>query len=496
MKIRATTLAFASAILSLWTLSGSCGDDSSGSNPTQACEGVTCSGHGTCALLPDESTICVCDPGFHSAQMDCVQDQPGEECSGVNCSGHGTCIVAQSDAPYPVCICDEGYHAEAATNCVSDQGGAASCGPGTHEESGVCIPDGQTPENFCMPTMLDDPGMVVLDSARAISWVHIAKTGDHFIVFYKTMNAYLVRTLAMDGTVGPTTNLDDGLSPVWNPAVTQGTLAAILLKDADQGKQVAILDDSAQLVTTATLPDDTIHLIVYKDGFAALHADSLLPVGPDGSLGQDIRLADNSGTLRAAQYDASNDRLAYAYTWMEGSVPDHLLFALADASDWTVLQTHEELDSVQNQNLGFSNPEIAWSGESYLLKYDAMIYAEGQLTPAGGDTMLHAFGSDGTETAGALTLGANMMFMNQLIFPGRFALLIPVLLARGPGYFWVLDANGARHPTGIEAGPIELPGEGVAMAGVAYSDKGAALVLARRDDITDVKLVFARVECR
>jgi hypothetical protein len=76
----------------------------SGTNP---CEGVLCSGHGTCALV-DDNPICACDSGYHPEGLNCIQDA-NDPCEGINCSGHGTCAAIGND---PLCTCDEGYHAE------------------------------------------------------------------------------------------------------------------------------------------------------------------------------------------------------------------------------------------------------------------------------------------------------------------------------------------------------------------------------------------------
>ena len=70
------------------------------------CEGVTCSEHGSCALV-DGEPLCICEPGYHSEGMTCVEDI--DLCEGVDCSGHGQCAVADDE---PVCICNLGYHAE------------------------------------------------------------------------------------------------------------------------------------------------------------------------------------------------------------------------------------------------------------------------------------------------------------------------------------------------------------------------------------------------
>jgi len=59
----------------------------------------------------------------------------GDPCEGQTCSGHGTCAVIGGA---PLCVCDEGYHGEGDTKCVPDEGNDISCGAGTYEENGFC----------------------------------------------------------------------------------------------------------------------------------------------------------------------------------------------------------------------------------------------------------------------------------------------------------------------------------------------------------------------
>jgi len=123
------------------------------------CEGIDCGGNGRCLVAGGDTAVCVCDAGYHAEGLECVENVPGEECSGVDCSGHGTCVVVQGDPPYPVCICDEGYHNEGDTNCVEDES-SVSCGPGTHEQDGVCVPDDTPADTPCVSNAGCDPGEV------------------------------------------------------------------------------------------------------------------------------------------------------------------------------------------------------------------------------------------------------------------------------------------------------------------------------------------------
>jgi hypothetical protein len=126
-----------------------------------ACEGITCSGHGTC--VENGGTIrCDCDPGYHAEGFECVENH-GDPCEGVGCSGHGQCVA--DDQGQPTCDCDSGYHAEG-LECVEDgqdpcegvgcsghgqctvdgQGKAECvCDEGYHAEGLECVEDGQDP---------------------------------------------------------------------------------------------------------------------------------------------------------------------------------------------------------------------------------------------------------------------------------------------------------------------------------------------------------------
>ncbi|MEJ2434256.1 MAG: hypothetical protein P8Y53_14260, partial [Pseudolabrys sp.] len=53
------------------------------------CFGVTCSGHGSCALQ-DGQAACACEDGYLANGLACEPDATGP-CAGVDCSGHGAC---------------------------------------------------------------------------------------------------------------------------------------------------------------------------------------------------------------------------------------------------------------------------------------------------------------------------------------------------------------------------------------------------------------------
>jgi len=77
------------------------------------CDGVTCSGHGTCVATAGVAA-CNCDDGYHAEDLSCVEDP--DPCEGVDCSGQGSCV---SPAGTALCECNDGYHAVDLT-CVEN----------------------------------------------------------------------------------------------------------------------------------------------------------------------------------------------------------------------------------------------------------------------------------------------------------------------------------------------------------------------------------------
>jgi hypothetical protein len=70
------------------------------------CEGVTCSGAGTCAVLAGDP-YCLCDAGTHPSYLACLENDPLSPCLGITCNDRGICLLASHDRPY--CECDEGF---------------------------------------------------------------------------------------------------------------------------------------------------------------------------------------------------------------------------------------------------------------------------------------------------------------------------------------------------------------------------------------------------
>ncbi len=98
------------------------------------CDGVDCSGHGTCSVIADEPS-CDCEPGYAPQGTSCVFVPA---CLGVDCGAHGTCVASGSGSS---CACDTGY---TGPTCAACAGGYV--GPDT---SGLCNPSCATANPTC-----------------------------------------------------------------------------------------------------------------------------------------------------------------------------------------------------------------------------------------------------------------------------------------------------------------------------------------------------------
>jgi hypothetical protein len=74
-------------------------------------------------------------------------------CSGVTCSGHGFCAVTTHHTPQ--CLCDEGYRNQGPTECIPDQG--ADCTSDADcDDSDPCTDDVCDPVEGCLYTDITD----------------------------------------------------------------------------------------------------------------------------------------------------------------------------------------------------------------------------------------------------------------------------------------------------------------------------------------------------
>ncbi len=137
-------------------MASACGDGAT--KVPDPCAGLTCSGHGTCAVANGKA-VCACAAGYDPQGLECVPNQTGSDagtdpedsdagsthpgdagdtdpggldagrvdagradaggtnpCDGVTCSSHGTCASVSGKA---ACTCDRRYHANGLA-CVPD----------------------------------------------------------------------------------------------------------------------------------------------------------------------------------------------------------------------------------------------------------------------------------------------------------------------------------------------------------------------------------------
>ncbi len=111
----------------LLSLAVACSDDSSGDGP-DPCEGITCSGNGTCQEA-NGLARCVCNTGFHADGLTCVEDL----CLASDCI-HGQCTDPATSSE---CTCEDGYTGDACEDCDS---GYVRVGLNC-EPQGVCVPN-------------------------------------------------------------------------------------------------------------------------------------------------------------------------------------------------------------------------------------------------------------------------------------------------------------------------------------------------------------------
>lgn len=103
-----------------------------GGTPGDPCDGIDCSGHGTCTAQ-GATARCTCEYGYEASEdgTECLPVDTGP-CSGITCSGHGRCRVDEDDNAY--CDCDPGYSPAAdgldciENQCTEDCGVLGCCG--------------------------------------------------------------------------------------------------------------------------------------------------------------------------------------------------------------------------------------------------------------------------------------------------------------------------------------------------------------------------------
>jgi len=469
-----------------------CGNGASGDDP---CENVDCSGHGTCAVTGGDTAVCLCDPGYHAEGVTCVENVAGEECAGVSCSGHGRCVVVGDDPAYPVCICDEGFHNEGDTTCAADEGGAV-CGEGTHIEDGLCVPDdAERPENFCVPELRDPPGRVVVDSGMIFGIEpSLVWTGSRFLAVYEK-DGLKVRTVSVDCAVGEAHDHGSYTKSTLSHVVFGSGHAALLAADGDGARHLLIIDETGAGLTAAAVTGEPRDVIPFRDGFALLHDISLVPVGVDGAMGDEVQLA-AEGMQVSAAYDPEANNLGFAFH--RGGRCSSFSFSTADADGFDTLSTDTLPASGDGYGLGWGNPYVLFGGDFYALLADLSLYDDCETTsmfPRAGDTFLRLYEPDGMPRTGGSALGFNAQFLHHFVWTGRYFVLL-TSMSSGSCPFWIIDGAGNIYKEGYLGRSFTIDEASHDAAAVAaYSDSGVGFLYRRSQDIMNTEIVFVTFAC-
>jgi hypothetical protein len=75
------------------------------------CDGVTCSGHGDCAVVGADA-VCDCATGYHAEGLACVADLPPDPCDTTVCGANAECDQG-------VCVCLGGYEGDPVAGCTA-----------------------------------------------------------------------------------------------------------------------------------------------------------------------------------------------------------------------------------------------------------------------------------------------------------------------------------------------------------------------------------------
>lgn len=137
-RARGQGLALSMAALALAL--GGCGQGSQSSNNAGACQGVTCSGQGTCSVNGQGNAVCKCNPGYKNASGNsCIPENAIDPCQGKTCSAPvGVCIV--DPLGNPECSCNAGYQPGPNFTCQPGSGGNV-CQGQTCSNNGTCVVD-------------------------------------------------------------------------------------------------------------------------------------------------------------------------------------------------------------------------------------------------------------------------------------------------------------------------------------------------------------------
>jgi len=117
--------------------------DAAGEAAPGVCDGVTCSGHGTCQPS-DGGASCLCANGYHAAGLACEAD---ETCAGVTCGRCAQCAVVVGKA---TCTCPAQMKPDGNQGCVVDPNPCDTTTCGADE---YCVPEAHcSPLGACVKT--------------------------------------------------------------------------------------------------------------------------------------------------------------------------------------------------------------------------------------------------------------------------------------------------------------------------------------------------------
>ncbi len=160
MKPQISTIAILGVLAAPWQ---GCANENGPSN-AELCSGITCSGHGICAVTSAGDPMCGCDTGYYAEGFSCIEDGSTGPCFEVDCSGHGTCANVDGQ---PECLCNEGYQAVgleclgsetcAGVSCsghgiceVIDEAATCTCDAGYHTDGLACVELIETPMDITL----------------------------------------------------------------------------------------------------------------------------------------------------------------------------------------------------------------------------------------------------------------------------------------------------------------------------------------------------------
>lgn len=122
------TAVFGTGPADVWTV-GSSGQTLHRAVAPRPCDGMSCSGHGTCVEANGGSTSCVCEPGFVAAGMACAAAP--DPCAGVDCSEGGVCFRQDQT---PKCACGPGLVYDGAACSLGEDQSALACSDGLDDD--------------------------------------------------------------------------------------------------------------------------------------------------------------------------------------------------------------------------------------------------------------------------------------------------------------------------------------------------------------------------